>query len=175
MSLLKRPKREFFVRSLERIPCPCCNSLEMKVIGSRKRKYINLEGSKNTLIIRRLKCQHCTRIHHELPDILVPYKRYNSECIETVISRDEPNTVPADESTLLRWRKWFSDISFHFLGCLQSISIQFYGYSKVAPTCQSVLHRIWHYVEHSCGWMARVVRTVTNMNSWVHTRSAFMA
>ncbi|MGI6334425.1 MAG: DUF6431 domain-containing protein [Saccharofermentanales bacterium] len=142
MSLLKRPKREFFVRSLERIPCPCCNSLEMKVIGSRKRKYINLEGSKNTLIIRRLKCQHCTRIHHELPAILVPYKRYNSECIETVISRDEPNTVPADESTLLRWRKWFSDISFHFLGCLQSISIQFYGYSKVAPTCQSVRRNV---------------------------------
>jgi hypothetical protein len=132
MNLLKRLKMEFFVRSLERIPCPRCSSLKMKVIGSRKRKYITLEGNKNILIIRRLRCQHCGGIHHELPDILVPYKRYSSECIETVISMNEPISVPADDSTLLRWRNWFSKISFHFLGCLQSISVQLYGYSKVA-------------------------------------------
>jgi hypothetical protein len=175
MSLLKRLKMEFFVRSLERIPCPRCSSLKMKVIGSRKRKYITLKGNENILIIRRLRCQHCGGIHHELPDILVPYKRYSSECIETVISMNEPISVPADDSTLLRWRNWFSKISFHFLGCLQSISVQLYGYLKVAPTGQSVLHRIWHYVDSTYGWMARVVQPVANMNFWVHTRSAFMA
>jgi hypothetical protein len=175
MSLLKRPEKGFFVRSLERIPCPCCGSFEMEVIGSRKRKYINSEGNKNVLIIRRLKCQHCGKIHHELPDILVPYKRYSSECIEMVISENEPISVPADESTLMRWRNWFSRISLHFLGCLQSISIRLYGYSKGAPTGQSVLHRIWQYVDDICGWLARTVRPVVNTNSWVHTRSAFMA
>jgi hypothetical protein len=146
----------------------------MEVIGSRQRKYIDLEGNRNILVIRRLRCQHCGKIHHELPDILVPYKRYSSECIEEVISGNAPISVPADESTLLRWRNWFSKISLNFLGCLQSISVQLYGYSEAAPQSQSILHRIWQYVDNTFGWMARVVRPVANTNSWVHTRSAFM-
>ncbi|WP_242966792.1 DUF6431 domain-containing protein [Desulfosporosinus sp. FKA] len=31
-----------------------------------------------------MRCVNCRRIHHELPDCLVPYKRYESTCIESV-------------------------------------------------------------------------------------------
>ncbi|WP_307545897.1 DUF6431 domain-containing protein [Paenibacillus sp. V4I5] len=31
------------------------------------------------LVIRRLHCSQCLKIHHELPDCIVPYKRYESE------------------------------------------------------------------------------------------------
>ncbi|MEW5785724.1 MAG: DUF6431 domain-containing protein, partial [Bacillota bacterium] len=49
------------------------------MIGSRKRTFINEAGEREILIIRRLRCKNCKRVHHELPDIIVPYKRYNSE------------------------------------------------------------------------------------------------
>ncbi|MGI6649770.1 MAG: DUF6431 domain-containing protein [Bacillota bacterium] len=48
------------------------------------RVFINDVGNQNVLVIRRLRCRHCHRIHHELPDILVPYKRHSSESIESV-------------------------------------------------------------------------------------------
>ena len=74
----------------------------MKVIGSRKRKYINGIGEKIILAIRRLRCSHCAKVHHELPDILIPYKRYGSESIEVVVSGESELTVAADESTINR-------------------------------------------------------------------------
>ena len=44
------------------------------------------DGSTATLIIRRLRCRKCGRIHHELPDSIVPYKRYDADAIETKLT-----------------------------------------------------------------------------------------
>ncbi|MGI6365621.1 MAG: DUF6431 domain-containing protein [Bacillota bacterium] len=98
----------FFVRSGEQNPCPCCGG-SLKVVGSRERKYINGIGEKVVLVIRRLQCSHCTKVHHELPDILTPYKRYGSESIEAVVSGESELTVAADESTITRWKHWFQE------------------------------------------------------------------
>ena len=176
MSLLKTPKRVFFVRSAEQSLCPCCES-ELKVIGSRKRVFINSLGEKVTLIIRRLKCRQCNRVHHELPDILVPYKRYGSESIEAAISEDTGLTVSADDSTIRLWRKWFKKISEYLLGCLVSIDTR-YGKGSVKDISvlpKSALQRIQHHVGNAPGWLARVVRPVTNHNLWLQTRLAFLA
>ncbi|WNR45672.1 DUF6431 domain-containing protein [Paenibacillus roseipurpureus] len=35
-----------------------------------------------------MRCNGCRQIHHELPECLVPYKRYESTCIEDVVSED---------------------------------------------------------------------------------------
>jgi hypothetical protein len=91
----------FFVRGGEQVPCPCCGDV-LKVIGSRSRKYINKDEEKVVLIIRRLRCCMCHKIHHELPDFLVPYKRYESSSLEAVITGDENISVSAEESTLNR-------------------------------------------------------------------------
>ena len=53
------------------------------------------------LSIRRLRCADCKRIHHELPDILVPYKHHVRESIETTITAETQMSVIADESTLM--------------------------------------------------------------------------
>jgi len=174
-SSLRIPKKVFFVRSAEQNPCPCCNG-RLEVIGSRRRKCINSAGDKIVLILRRLQCSNCERVHHELPDILVPYKRHCSESIEAVISGNT-QSVAADESTMTRWRFWFYDLINHFLGCLISIAVQYCRNSVEVPSClsKSPLQRIWHYVGDSCGWLARVVRTVTNSNNWIQTRSAFLS
>lgn len=176
MSWLRTPRKGFFVRSAEQNICPSCNG-KLKVRGSRRRKYINSAGETIVLVIRRLGCLTCQRIHHELPDILVPYKRYARKCIEAVVTKSPEISVTADESTLGRWRSWFQDLAEHFLGCLTSIAIR-YGRKTAEDRSglpSSKLQRIWRYVGDAPGWLGRVVRPVVNANLWRHTRFAFLS
>ena len=161
---------------MEQVPCPCCGG-DFLVIGSRRRKYIKSSGESCTLVIRRLRCQKCNRIHHELPDILVPYKRYDSESIEAVVTESSSLHVAADESTLARWRSWFQFHSSYFLGCLDSIAIRFFQCAKdgTLNLPRSILHKIWQHTDSTVGWLARVVRPISNVNLWVHTRFAFLS
>jgi len=152
----------------------------LAVIGSRRRKYIDEVGDAIVLVIRRLKCTACGRIHHELPDILVPYKRHASQSIEAVVEGGIATlTVTADEATLYRWRRWFRLRLHSIVGCLASLSLRL-GKESVEGLLLSrlpktTLHRIWDYVGNAAGWLARAVRPVANSNLWVHTRSAFLS
>lgn len=166
----------FFVRSGEQSYCPCCG-MALNVIGSRPRKYFESTGEPSVLIIRRLRCTKCRRIHHELPDILVPYKRYGSASIEAVLSLDTPLVAAVDESTLYRWNKWFLGLLQYWIGCLVSIALRF-GIvieedSERLP--QSSLQELFRYVGSASGWLARVVHSVVNANLWLQTRSAWMS
>ena len=145
--------------------------------GSKRRKRINSSGESQTLVIRVIKCLNCKRIHHELPDILVPYKRYDMESIEAVINEGTSLDVAADDSTISRWKKWFRALSYHFLGCLISIATRYNEESVkyISKLPKSVLQRILHFVGSAPAWLARVVRSVVNSNNWLHTRSAFMS
>jgi hypothetical protein len=176
MSWLRTPKQVFFVRSGEQNPCPFCDGL-LKVIGSRRRGYIDGLGERKVLMIRRLWCSPCNKIHHELPDLLVPYKRHESKSIEAAVSEDATLTVAADESTIIRWKQWFSDLAGHFAGALFSIAIRFgmKAAEEISELSQSPLLRIWQYVGDAPRWLARVVRPVVNANFWAQTRSAFLS
>lgn len=46
---------------------------------------IDSGGTPLSMIIRRLRCGQCGKVHHELPDVVVPYKRHCAETIEKVI------------------------------------------------------------------------------------------
>ncbi|NLI93436.1 MAG: transposase family protein [Peptococcaceae bacterium] len=167
----------FLVRCTESIPCPCCGS-DLKVIGSRKRKYKVTGEETRILIVRRLRCKDCSKIHHELPDCLVPYKRYASLSIEQVLS--ETQSLPdlaADEVTLYRLKEWFHGILPYLIGGLRSIAIRL-GQDPVkdpSVPSQSVHQKIGHYVGNDPGWLARIVRPIVNANLWIHTRSAFLS
>ena len=157
------------------IPCPCCGS-ELRVIGSRKRKSKATGEETRILIIRRLRCKDCSKIHHELPDCLVPYKRYASLSIEQVLSEVRPD-LAADEVTLYRLKKWFHGLLPYLMGGLRSIAIRL-GQKEVkeqSVPSQSVHQRIGHYVGNEPGWLARIVRCLVNANLWVHTRFAFLS
>ncbi|WP_425430049.1 DUF6431 domain-containing protein [Cohnella massiliensis] len=166
----------FFVRCAEAVPCPCCGD-KLVVIGSRQRKLANESGEQRLLIVRRLRCLQCRRIHHELPDCIVPYKRYESECIEQVVAEPTSPSVAADDATLRRWKCWFADQRTYVLGALRSISFRFHQDPAEKPSVlsQSAHHGIGRIVTASPGWLARIVRSVTNANLWLHTRSAFLS
>ncbi|MFZ3100899.1 MAG: DUF6431 domain-containing protein [Desulfitobacteriaceae bacterium] len=167
----------FFVRCAESVPCPCCGE-ELSVIGSRQRKYKNSDGETKVLIIRSLRCTHCIRIHHELPDRLVPYKRYESACIERVVSKNsESLDIAADNATLYRLRVCFDSLLPYLLGCLNAIALRL-GQAPVyepSVSSQSAHQQIGYYVGHASRWLVRIVRPIANSNLWVHTRSAFLS
>ncbi len=87
--------------------CPFCDAL-LTVIGSRARTRRTPEGTRHVLIIRRLRCPHCRRIHHELPDCLVPFKRYDAEALESFATQGPTAAVAADTSTLVHWQAWLA-------------------------------------------------------------------
>lgn len=169
----------FFVRCAEAVPCPCCGG-QLVVIGSRQRTCRSDSGERKVLVIRRLRCTTCRRIHHELPDCLLPYKRYESTSVERIVTdSSESADIAADDSTLYRWRTWFHMLLPYLLGCLTSIAIRLGQHPPVEElsvlSSQSVHQRIGRYVGDASGWLARVVRPIANSHLWVHTRSAFLS
>lgn len=166
----------FFVKSVETSRCPCCGS-ELKVYGSRRRKYSESDGTKVTLIIRRLRCKVCRSIHHELPDILVPYKRFKNECIESVITEVENCIVAADQSTLYRWCRWFRDLSGYFVDSIVAIQLQqdFKANENLSRSRGTALEGIASLFERKDQWLAQLVRMLVNSRMWLQTRSAFLS
>jgi hypothetical protein len=166
----------FFIRSEEILPCPCCGG-RLFVIGSRKRGIIDSSGSRIKLKIRRLCCDDCGKIHHELPnDLIVPYKRYNRESVENSLTDHGLLNVAADESTIARWRSWFMALMVYFAGCIEAIDARFNIIKEQScSTATSPLQRIWQYTGDAAGWLAKLVRPLVNLNLWLQTRSAFLS
>ncbi|NLM78384.1 MAG: hypothetical protein GX173_09905 [Ruminococcaceae bacterium] len=166
----------FFVRSNEQSAF-CCNcDYLLEVCGSRRRGYIESSGERIVLVIRRLYCQSCKRIHHELPDLLVPYKRYDRESIESVLEETGQAQEAADDSTISRWRRWFSELEQHIYGGLLAACHRLDKNFAESPDqlSGSLLQRIHHLVGATPGWLGRIVRILVTMNLWVQTRSAFL-
>lgn len=167
----KDSSNKYYVKSEEISICPICGNPELKVIGSRKRSALKGDGEAIILIIRRLRCLGCKRIHHELPDMLVPYKRYSSGIIEVIVD-DTSDEVSCENISIYRIKRWFQEISGYIAGCLGSVAAQCgLEIVKSGP----VFQRIKAYVGEGASWLARAVRTVVNTNNWLHTRSAFMS
>jgi len=133
------------------------------VIGSRKRTVKHMDGSQKYLIVRRLYCISCRVIHHELPDTIVPYKRYVSDVIEAVID-GQIDAVPCETSTIDLWQEWFKRAKAHIANCISAV-------------CLSVLDEEFSLLllrREGKGWLKRIVRILVNTNNWGQTRFAFM-
>ena len=85
--------------------CPHCSS-ELRRNGWRKRVSTGMDGIRHTYLLRRLICRRCGRIHHELPDFMVPYKRYEVQVIESAINGDL-SCVPCYDQTIRAFQRWF--------------------------------------------------------------------
>lgn len=164
-------ERKRCVRSEEKSICPVCAADTLRVIGSRNRRAFDSKGETLIIVIRRLRCLNCQKIHHELPDILVPYKRYLSKCIEAVIE-GQWDGISCESSTIHRLRQWFKGMELHIKGSLASVAARMNVRVEVA--CERLSKSIKAYVGWEPGWLAKTVRILVNTNNWVHTRFAFM-
>lgn len=138
------------------------------MIGSRRRVLCKQDGSCVFLMIRRLRCSDCRKISHELPDIVVPYKHYEADTIETELSESESaekRYCPAEASTMDRWKHWFFRRCTFFEEVLFTIRGQ-QGCASVPvlPLCPLV-----HQPE---GWLRILVSGIVNAGLWRQTRFA---
>jgi len=142
-----------YVWAEEEIVCPICGYKKMKPKGRRKRRIIMTNGEIRILKIRRLKCKRCKKIHHELPDIIVPYKHHSAQTIEIIINEaDESN--PCEESTINRIKAWWVNIQLYIESVAASLKFK---YNITFPKEIKLLE---------------IVRALVNTHLWPGTRSA---
>ncbi len=172
--LRENPQKGFFYRSLEEFICPVCGHRKRTVIGSRKRSFLDRAGSRKVLRIRRLKCNSCHKIHHELPDCLIPYKRHCSFTIEA--AQKDPETLGADveQSTLYKWKKWAQRLGTRFLGVLESLRLQAGIRDPGTLLAGSVFQRVRDLTGTDRHWLTVAVRFLVNANYYMQTRTAFL-
>jgi hypothetical protein len=151
--LEKIETNRYRVDSFEISICPVCGDVVI-VIGTRERGYIDGSGEKQTLIIRRLRCKGCRLIHHELPDIIVPYKRHCTKTIEMIVT-GEDDAVPCEDNTIRRIKWWFASSSLYFENILASLREKYGAVFSLKPA------------------LKEIVRAVVNAHLWPHTRSVF--
>jgi hypothetical protein len=152
---VKKADGFLYIASYDVNICPICGEM-LVVIGSRKRKVIGSTGVGMILIIRRLRCKECHAIHHELPDMVIPYKRHCAETVEKIIG-GQKDGLPCEESTIRRIRAWWAVCRLYFESVLVSLREKYGMFlsAKSAPR--------------------KIVRAVANANLWVHTRSALLS
>jgi len=157
---------------MEKSICPVCTG-NLKVIGSKKRHMIDAGGERVVLVVRRMKCLNgnCGKIHHELPDVLIPYKMHTTIVFEKIIEQDT-SEVPVEDSTIARIRAWFYGRADALVGALIGLYATLNRGSgiELSDLPGSILERIHFFVDKSEEWLKRLVRILVNNNKWIHTQ-----
>ena len=95
------------VRGKSDIPCPVCSGF-LKVHGTCIRK-VRLIDATRVYRLRVMECTNCHRTHRELPDFIVPYKRYGTEAIIDIVELPTDQCVceTSTQEQLKLWIAWF--------------------------------------------------------------------
>ena len=162
-------KKIFFVESNDTSYCPiCCIPLEYRDSCKRIRK---LEGGiKTTLCIRRLKCPTCGKLHRELPDIITPFKHYETSIISGVLDgvilpSDEDSEDYPCEMTMIRWHSWLLLNLLRIDGYLRSIGYRLLGFrEELLKSDVSLLENMRSSMER---WLEIVLRFIYNSGGFL--------
>ena len=141
--------------------------------GSRRRRVRGLDSEVVTLMIRRLRCDVCRRIHHELPDFIVPYKHYSTEVIEDILrgsGKTSGSCSPCEDSTVRRTLRWFSLLLSYFEAAIRSL-IEMNRHNRILVNELSALLPL-QPKRLPAGWLRHLVRILVNSGRWLQTRLA---
>ena len=125
------------ITGTDTIPCPECRG-ELKHYDRRERRSEDTKGAKIICRIRRLRCQKCRRLHNELPDFIVPYKRYSAEVIVSV-SEGKDTDVPYEGRTRQRIKAWYKKVTNHLLGVWRQQVALGFGSPHIVPSFVSLV------------------------------------
>ena len=122
----------FVISGTEPLTCPICGG-KLAAYDRKKRKVHTRSSGIIVLLLRRLRCKDCGRLHTELPDFLVPYKRYSLGNIEDVLAGSRIGS-PDDERTRGKIRKWYREIRIYLDGIWKRLVSQKFAPPKRTPT-----------------------------------------
>ncbi|MDR0354947.1 MAG: DUF6431 domain-containing protein [Deltaproteobacteria bacterium] len=143
---------------------PCCQA-KFNKYGTRSRTYIDEEEQKNTLHIRVLRCEKCGKIHRELPDFIVPYRRHCAPILQRCIDAEKPADFPiavCSTPTVYKFKKVFFDLEILLLKLLQNRRAKF-----VLPY-DFPLNSMQEYRQQN-NWLSRLVFELVNHGFWKRT------
>lgn len=157
---------------MEQNYCPHCEA-RLNPYDRRDRKCRDGNGDWKVLVIRRLRCANplCRRIHTELPDFLVPYKRYQISAIESVLA-GTAQVAPLEESTRQRWRRWYRILRDHLLGVAASVRRHLQETVRTllaSPNSSPITTPLLDGMK-----LTELVRLTVNTGNWITTRSAMV-
>jgi len=100
---------------MEQIPCPYCNG-KLYVRGTCRRKVRDAEDQCTVLRLRVLACRNCGKTHRELPEGVIPYKRYGSDAICKMKEHPEKCfTEPCSIQRIIAWLSGFLSFAEKYL------------------------------------------------------------
>jgi hypothetical protein len=137
--------------------CPHCGQ-ELIYRDSRLRIWRHCDKPADRILIHRMLCRTCHRLHTVLPDVLVPHKHYGASEIETVLESEVRNDEVSD-STAARWRIWFNGNKAQIEGVLQSLKLE--SEDKL-PELRSNESLFFHLNTIFHNWLSVVSRLVIN-------------
>lgn len=115
--------------------------------------------------MRRLYCRHCSRLHTELPDVLIPQKHYGTEIVENVVddvsTPDDASTenYPC-EKTMTRWKEWIAANQSQIDGTLKSVGTKLLGmHISLLASTESLLTKLR---DNGAGWLSVISRIIYN-------------
>ena len=102
--------------------CPHCGE-QLVYRDSRLRIWRHCNEPTDRILIHRMLCRICNRLHTVLPDVLVPHKHYGASEIE-VILESEVRSDEVNDSTVARWKRWIQGNEAQIEGVLQSLKLK---------------------------------------------------
>ncbi len=127
-------------------------------------------GEKRIIMVRRLYCSHCKRLHTELPDVITSRKHYATEIIENVVDDvSTPDDTTTDtypcERTMQRWKKWIANSRLLIDGYLKSIGSRLSASGvELLNVRDSLLQKLR---DDGAGWLSTVSRVIYNTGGWL--------
>ena len=153
----------FYVKTSETSTCPVCVAF-LTVRGLRQRVLIFEDGDidkKEKLMIRRLFCSECNRIHHELPDCIVPYKRH---CANTIIKLIERNPGKVSQNTADDYTPCGRDTVRRILSWWYAVA------PYLAETYKTLMEKLNKPYDTKPSFKA-LVRAACNSSNWIFAKS----
>lgn len=98
------PERNAYkITSKDVLCCPLCGG-PMSGYDTRRRHVVDGAGNTYWLLLQRLRCSSCNKLHVIAPAFIVPRKHYEASVIADV-KAGRVDLCPADNSTIRRWRR----------------------------------------------------------------------
>jgi len=112
------------------VVCPICGG-KMRLHGAYLRRPKDNEGIRHEGWVAQGHCEACDKYHSVIPSFIKPYKQYETEVIEAVLTAVENGEIkrsdcPANESTITRWKAEFAERGARAVGSLRSILYNIY-------------------------------------------------
>ena len=165
-------KKDYYVITTDEVvPCPYCGGL-LSYRDSVFRNVKNLLSEVRRFLLRRLLCQVCEKLHRELPDIIQPYKHYETDVIQAVIEDSEDmSSCGADNATIRRWKAEFASAKPGINQKLSSVYARMTNKTVPLAATENILDRIKGSKKR---WYSFVISLLINSGHKICTEFAFL-